>query len=185
MPDTLRIKSTLPVSIRIAEPHPDPEKPGNSPELRQAVIRPGVNDGVDADLFRVWAEVSPNFIASADDVKAGNTEGRVYEMAEDEPDVEYGFEPALKRAVDAGGEDAAKGSTLTDPGPVKAEDMRTGSTDAPPAAPVLTASAPLKTPVTADPTIGGVAAKLAEHGEPQTGFAAVTPPLPSNEGDHG
>lgn len=152
MADTLRIKSTLPLAIRVAEPHPDPEKPGNSPVLKQAVIYPGVNEfsGDELVAYQGWAAANGvGFVASPEDVKAGNTDGRVYEMSEDEPEQEFGFEPALKRAVDAAGSDASQGSTVTDPGPVKAEDMRTGSGDAA-VLPVLTAAAPLKTPLTVD-----------------------------------
>ena len=148
--DTLRIKSTLPLALRISEPHPDADHPGNSPALKQAVIYPGVNEGIDAGLFRAWAKASgADFVASEEDVKAGNTEGKLYEMSEDEPETEYGFEPALKRAIDATGSAAAKGSTQTAPGPVKADDMKTGSAD-PAGAPVLTAASPLKLPATAD-----------------------------------
>jgi hypothetical protein len=159
----MRIKSTLPIGINISEPHPDPEHPGNSPALKSFVLRPGVNDlsDTDAATYKAWADASgQGFIASADDVKAGTTDGKVYDMTEDEPETEYGFEPALKRAVDAGKSDAGKGSTVTEPGPVKSDDMRTGS-PAVAAAPVLTASAPLKVPVTAEAPAASPAAKVA------------------------
>ena len=150
MADTLRIKSTMPIAVRISEVHPNPERPGDSPVLKQGIIKPGVNESVDAEMFRAWADtVGKDFVASADDVKAGNTDGRMYEMSEDEPDVEYGFEPALKRAVEANSSEASKGSTLKEAGLVKSEDMRTGSADPAPA-PVLAAAGPLKIPATTD-----------------------------------
>ena len=154
MADTLRIKSTLPLALRVSESHPDPEKPGNSPVLKQAVIYPGVNEfsGDEMAAYQGWASAAgKDFVASPEDVKAGNTDGKVYEMSEDEPEQEFGFEPALKRAVDANSSEAEKGSTLTDKGPVKAEDMRTGSGDAV-VLPVVTSAAPLKTPLTVDPS---------------------------------
>lgn len=159
----MRIKSTLPLGINISEPHPDPEHPGNSPALKSFVLRPGVNElsDTDAATYKAWADASgQSFIASDDDVKAGTTDGKVYEMTEDEPETEYGFEPALKRAVDASGSDAGKGSTVTEPGPLTADDMRTGTSDAV-AAPVLTANAPLKVPVTTEAPAAAPAAKVA------------------------
>ena len=164
----MRIKSTLPLAIRISEPHPDPEHPGNSPTLKQAVIYPGVNElsDEDAETYKAWAgSAGKDFVASSDDVKAGSTDGKVYEMADDEPDTEYGFEPALKRAADAAGSEAGKGSTQTDPGPVKAEDMKTGSADVR-TAPVLTANAPLKTPATSEAPAAAAPAKVAPPAAP-------------------
>ena len=150
MTNTLRIKSSLPVALRISEPHPDPAHPGNSPQLKHAILYPGVNEGIDADLFKAWSEShNAGLVASADDVKAGKTDGKVYEMTDDEPEREFGFQPALDRAADVGKADAEKGSTLTDAGPVKSEDMKTGSADTT-YVPVLTAAEPLKTPVTTD-----------------------------------
>ena len=147
MADTLRIKSTLPIAIHISEPHPDAARPGDSPVLKHAVLYPGVNENMDPDLFKAWSESNPSFIASPEDVKAGTTDGKVYPMTEDEPDQEFGFEPALKRATDAGKTEAAKGFGRTDPGPLKGEDMRTGSADMAPV-PVLTAvgGASVRTP---------------------------------------
>ncbi len=159
----MRIKSSLPLGINISEPHPDPEHPGNSAALKSFVLRPGVNElsDTDAATYKAWADASgQGFIASADDIKAGATDGKVYEMTEDEPETEYGFEPALKRAVDAAGSDAGKGSTVTEAGPVSATDMRTGSSDAV-TAPVLTAAAPLKVPVTSEAPAAAPAAKVA------------------------
>ena len=66
--------------------------------------------------------------------------------------------------------DTAKGSTVTDPGPVSAEAMRTGTSDAP-AAPVLVSGTPLKTPVTSD---GPVSAKSDLPG------GTIAPTLPAS-----
>ncbi len=153
MADTLRIKSTLPLAIRISEPHPDPEKPGDSPVLKQGVIASGVNSfsGDDAKVYKAWADTKPSLI----------TDGYVTEMKGDEPDQEFGFEPALKAMVSSEmGKSASEGSTLKDAGPVKAEAMRFGeagpqpvSADAPGqeppkmAAPAMAATAPIKPPV--------------------------------------
>ena len=159
----MRIKSTLPLGINISEPHPDPEHPGNSPALKSFVLRPGVNElsDTDAATYKAWADASgQGFIASAEDIKAGTTDGKIYEMTEDEPETEFGFEPALKRTVDASGSEAGKGSTMTDPGPLSGADMKTGTSDAV-AAPVLTANAPLKVPVTTEAPAAAPAAKVA------------------------
>jgi hypothetical protein len=157
----MRVMSRLPLALRISEPHPNPERPGDSPVLKQGVLYPGVNENVDDDLFKAWTGASgSDFVASGDDIKAGNTDGKIYEMTEEEPAAEYGFEVALKRAADAGGSEAGKGSTVTDPGPVKAEDMRTGTADAA-TAPVLTAASPLKVPVTTEAPADAPAAKVA------------------------
>ncbi len=153
MSDTIRVKSNLPLAIRISEPHPDPEKPGDSPPLKQAVIASGVNlfSGDDVKTYKAWAETKPSLL----------TDGHVTEMKDDEPDQQFGFEPALKAMVSSEmGKSASEGSTLKDAGPVRAEAMRFGEAgpqplpaDAPgqepprAAAPAMAATAPIKPPV--------------------------------------
>ena len=132
MADTLRVRSGLPMRIAATEPTPDEfkDKPGLAPALRSVEIVPGLNElsAADAEVYRAWAKASPNFIADADAVKAGNTTGLVYEVTGDEPDDEYGFEPALARA-----QGSSEGSTVTDVGPVKASDMAQKSDPSTPA----------------------------------------------------
>lgn len=156
----MRVMSRLPVALMMAQPHPDPNRPGDSPALKQGVLSPGVSE-VDGDLFKAWtAEGAPgaNWLATADQVKAGDTDGRIYAMTKDEAEAEYGFEIALKRAVDAIATNAGEGSTVKDPAPVPAEAMRTGTTDPVAAPPVLSAAAPLKVPATGEaPAVAPVA----------------------------
>ncbi len=147
MADPLRIKANTPLQFVVSEPHPDPEHPGNSPVLKSFVMKPGVNElnETNAAVYKAWASTAgQGFVASPDDVKAGNTDGKLYEMSKDEPETEFGFQPALDRATAS-----TDGSTVKDPGPVAAIDMKTGTSDAS-AAPVLTSAAPLKVPATAD-----------------------------------
>lgn len=152
MADTLRIRSGLPLGMTVSEPHPDPEKPGNSPQLKSFVLKPGVNElsGDDVATYHAWAAANgAGFIASPDAVKAGTTDGMIFEMTEDEPAQEFGFQPALDRAAAAMSADDAQ-STITDPGPIPGAAMKN---DAPPAqTPVITSATPLKTPAVTDAT---------------------------------
>lgn len=139
MTDPLRIRSNLPLAITATEPVPDEfkDKPGLAPALRSVVVKPGLNElsAQDAEVYGKWAKANPQFLASDDAAKAGETDGLVYEVKGDEVDDEYGFEPALKRASEGANADAASsGSTVTDPGPVKASDMAQTPAPAPAAA---------------------------------------------------
>ena len=133
--DTIIVASRLPVPLRITEPHPNKEKPGEAPELRSHVIvaaghpgsiEEGITRDVPADLFHAWMDANPHHPAvhgnllrevSEEDLKKG---------------VEFGWEPNLKRLSEDGKntEAAAKGSQTTSQGAVKAEDMAAHS-DAP------------------------------------------------------
>ncbi len=132
MADNLRIRSGLLMRIAATEPVPDEfkDKPGLAPALRSIEIAPGLNEfsGTDAEVYGLWAKANPTFVASADAVKSGDTAGLVYEVTGDEPDDEYGFEPALARA-----QGSSDGSTVTDAGPVKASDMAQKSDTSAPA----------------------------------------------------
>jgi len=155
MSDTVRVKSTLPLAIRISEPHPDPEKPGNSPVLKQGVIASGINSfsGDDAKVYKAWAGTNPSLIADGHIVEMKGEEG-------DDPAEQYGFEPALKAMASSDmAKPATEGSTVKDPGPVKADALRSAEAgpqpmpaDAPGqeppkmGAPATAAAAPLKTP---------------------------------------
>lgn len=121
MADTLRVRSTAMMPFKISEPHPDPEKPGNSPLLKTAVLRPGLNtlSGDEVVAYRAWAGTKPEMLQG----------GTVTEVEGDEPDMSFGFEPALQAASTAG---AADGSTIKTAGPVSSADMKPTS-DAPPA----------------------------------------------------
>lgn len=152
MADNLRIRSGLPLAINATEPLPEEfkDKPGLAPKLRSVLILPGLNEfsGTDAEVYGLWAKGNPTFVADADAVKAGATDGLVYEVQGDEDGEEYGFQPALDRAGKGAEADAASnGSTVTGPGPLKADDM---AQKPDPAAPV--------TPVAGQPAVGAKAA---------------------------
>lgn len=162
MTDVLRIRSNLPLAINAAELISDEfkDKPGLAPTPRTLVIKPGMNElpAADAEVYRKWAKGSPNFIADADAVKAGAADGLIYEVSGDEPDEEYGFEPALARATSGDNASlAAQGSTVKDGGPVKAADMAQMSTTAVPAASAT--AAPLAGPSAAKPAAPTAPAK--------------------------
>lgn len=110
MSNTVRVRSMAPMAFAISEPHPDPEKPGNSPQLLSAVIKPGVSE-VDGDVFKAWSDTKPGFL----------TDGVVTEMKDDEEEMSFGFEPALKAASTEG---ASDGSLLKEKGPVSSADMK-------------------------------------------------------------
>jgi hypothetical protein len=119
------------MSLRITEPEPNPEKPGLSGPLRTAVLSGNNVSGefgmgvteVDADLWKAFSG-SEAYSACADNL-------REVDGDEDLSVSEFGFEPALHAlANDKGNTKAAKkGSTMTDPAPVAAVDMKTGSND--------------------------------------------------------
>lgn len=136
MPETVTIASRLPVAIRIADPNPDPEKPGEAPPARSAVINgarhpgsvgeAGITRGVDADLWRKWLEANKN-----NDLVQG---GLLAAVQEDQADAvnkaEYGFQPGLERVAQSDAEAASKGSTVTESGPLRAVHLAATS-DAP------------------------------------------------------
>lgn len=129
MADTIKVASRSPMAIRITE-SAEGKEPGT--ELKSAVLSgsssirgslEGVTE-VDAAFFRQWLKANPDHPAVA--------AGLIREMDEDEDIAsadKFGFEPALKAAVDDkdNSKAAAKGSTVTDGGPVKSSDLATRS----------------------------------------------------------
>ena len=163
MVDSIRIRSNLPLAVNAPEPIPDEfkDKPGLAPAQRAVIIRPGLNEfsGADSEVYTLWAKNNPQFIADDDAIKAGATDGLVYEVEGDEPDDEFGFEPALARASSGDNASAAaQGSTVKDSGPVKASDMAQTSTSV---APAVTAVA---TPISGAPVSKAAPAPAAAPG---------------------
>lgn len=124
MADTLKIASKSPMPLRM-ELY-DVDGAGNRivPDVivikaagAEAGFPEGVTDGVDADLYNKWVAANPDH-----DFVAG---GIIRVVGEDEPVTTYGFEAGLEAAA-ADTDNTAlaeQGSTVTEEGPVSAEDM--------------------------------------------------------------
>jgi hypothetical protein len=102
---------------------------------------------VDADTYNKWVEANPDH-----DFVVG---GIMRIVGEDEPVTTYGFEAGLEAAAadTDNAELAEKGSTITEPGPVSAEDMAatsdTPNNDLPTSAVNTADEAPAQVPVPA------------------------------------
>ncbi|MGO4738640.1 hypothetical protein AB4099_18980 [Bosea sp. 2KB_26] len=112
---TITIASRAPMAIRLTQPEPNPEKPGQTAELTSIVISgagnaAGVTEGlthnVDADFYRAWVKANPNHPAVEN--------GMFREVGGDEPDsgIQYGFAPASD-AEAADGKAAGKSKPKT------------------------------------------------------------------------
>lgn len=132
---TVRVASRAHTPLVLFEPHPDPEKPGNSPPLRSVTLaahgQPGVESvsDVDAEVWHAWKKANPHH--------EWLSNGIVREVPADhepqqEPE-EFGFEAGLEAAAkDKDAKKAAKaGSAVKDEAPVSDEDM-TPTSDTPP-----------------------------------------------------
>lgn len=150
-PKTLRVLSRAHTALSLQEPMPNPEKPGEAPPLRTVVLNahpvPGAGQiteltGDDVEVYKAWRKANPNAYA-----------GMIDEVGDDyeEPAMEFGHEPILERALkDRELKKAAKGgSSVTEEGPVPAEDLSPASIGTP------------------DDSAGGEPRKASQPGEPE------------------
>lgn len=108
MSDTINIASSLPLPLRIMEPFPNPEKPGEAGPLKSAIIGAGghrtasgvtVTRGVDADLYRKWSEANPHHPALADEQFREVSDDEIEKL--ENPELSFGWEPGLEAGIAA------------------------------------------------------------------------------------
>ena len=108
MSDTINIASSLPLPMRIMEPFPNPEKPGDAGPLKSAIIGAGghrtasgmtVTRGVDADLYRKWSEANPHHPALLGEHFRKVSDDEIDNL--ENPEILFGFEPGLEAGIAA------------------------------------------------------------------------------------
>lgn len=90
-PNTVRILNRSHTSVTLTEPMPNPEKPGDAPPLRSAILGgQGSVSEVEADVYKAWKDANPHH-----PLLVGNL---LEEVGGDhkEPEEVFGHEPALE-----------------------------------------------------------------------------------------
>ena len=117
---TVRILNRSHTALKLSEPMPNPEKPGDAPPLKSVTLAGnGAVSEVDAETYQAWKKGNPNHFFLG--------EGIIEEVGDDhaEPEV-FGHEPALEATLkEKGAKKAARAGSEAEAGPgeLSGEDM--------------------------------------------------------------